>query len=74
MITFLMQPRNKLDIDDTESGLDIWRRKFKVAKCSEGEKRSMESEALAKHYDRSERSLRQVTSLFGLVAYNDHYR
>ncbi|KAL3997858.1 hypothetical protein ACH3XW_12640 [Acanthocheilonema viteae] len=60
MITFLMQPRNKQNTsDDVKFTLDIWQKKFKMAECHQGKKQSMKNEALAKHYDRSERSLRQ---------------
>ncbi|CAG9532023.1 unnamed protein product [Cercopithifilaria johnstoni] len=58
MITFLMQPRNK-QISDTKLELGIWRKMFKIDECPQEEKQSMESEALAKHYDRSERLFRQ---------------
>lgn len=68
MITFFIQ-RSKGNVSNVMPGLGTWQEKFKMA---EEEKQSFASDALAKSYNRSERLLRQVTSITCLTCISYH--
>ncbi|VDK74655.1 unnamed protein product [Litomosoides sigmodontis] len=69
MITYLIEGRSRENVSNTMFGLDIRQEKLKGA---EEKQQPLRSDALAKHYDRSERLLRQVTFITCLICTSRH--